>query len=47
VEFYQQRKGYYAYDVSRDGQRFLVVELVATHPPRVVLIANWQGGPVR
>ena len=44
VELYQQSKGYYAYDVSRDGQRFLVVDLIATHRPRVVLLANWQSG---
>ena len=44
VELYQQRAAYYAYDVSRDGQRFLVVDLVATQRPRVVLLANWQSG---
>jgi Tol biopolymer transport system component len=44
VELYQQSSGYYPYDVSRDGQRFLVVDLVATQRPRVVLLANWQSG---
>jgi hypothetical protein len=37
--------GRYPYDVSADGQRFLVNTIVeATAPPPITLVVNWAAG---
>ena len=34
----------FRFDVTRDGQRFLLFEPVAQTPPQMTVIVNWQAG---
>jgi hypothetical protein len=36
--------GMYQYDVTADGQRFLVNTLVEAHPPPITVVLNWTAG---